>query len=160
MWLCHNLQVFVQILGISLIKKSTWMYSLPFCPPSSHHSRPSHIQEHGKRVAQNVCLWIPIWCLMNNLVENNNIITCYWQDQFRTCNIGHESEDRFAFGCELDEMLSQVFPQACIPPQLSSLSLMPYFRLFSCTHLSHIPCEARIRTRTVHQRKRERDECE
>ena len=101
----------------------------------------------------------PFEVLMNNIVENNNIITCYWQDQFRTCNIGHESEDRFAFGCELDEMLSQVFPQACIPqipPQLSSLSLMPYFRLFSCTHLSHIPCEAQIRTRTVHKRKRER----
>ena len=27
-----------------------------------------------------------------------------------TCNMGHESEDRFAFGCELDKILSQVFP--------------------------------------------------
>ena len=160
MWLCHNFQVFVQILGISLIKKVPECVPFHFALLLVTTADLATFKNMGGELLKMFAFGFPFDVLMNNLVENNNIITCYWQDQFRTCNIGHESEDRFAFGCELDEMLSQVFPQACIPPQLSSLSLMPYFRLLSCTHLSHIPCEARIRTRTVHQRKRERDECE
>ena len=50
-------------------------------------------------------------------------------DQCRTCNMGDESGDRFAFQWESGEMLSQVItfslPVPSIP--LSSLSIMAYF---------------------------------
>ena len=75
-----------------------------------------------------------------------------WTECWR-CNVGDESEDRFAFRCESDEMLSHPSYHFLT---LSSLSIIAYFPSF-LTHLSHIPWEEQNRTCTVECGTRERD---